>query len=637
MEAASPVVLRGEFGAAGRRAARYALTLTRSELHVQRLTAGPGDERRLVVPLRHVLECRPVKGPTAAAAGRPEGRPEEGRPEEGRPQEEGEDDQAAYFALYCYPPRKRRAVVGVSRGRQRLVKTFRVDGGGSRPENQATAERWTTAVRCLLLGVELPGEGEITPSLLPRPRRLLFFVNPHSGRSLAMSYCENHILPMILEANISYNLICTEYQNHARELVQEIKLDEWDGIVIVSGDGLLYEVINGLMERPDWEKAIQMPVGILPAGSGNALAAAVNHNAGYGMALGEELLVNCTLLLCRGLASPMDLVSVTTASGRRHFSFLSVAWGFVADVDIESEKYRGVGSARFSVGTLVCLASLRRYRGRLSYLPAGGRPKRALCRSITTQANSPAPAQLPPLGRASSETGLWRGAPADSPSPFAACEGFSFEGASLPPEGEEEDEVEGDHLPGGGAAGDRISRKGAGGAAGDWGSGGGTPLGDFASPSPSPCSSSPPPPPPLPQDGLVPPLGQPVPPHWETVEGDFVLVLAIYQTHLGADLLAAPFARFAEGALHLCYVRAGISRRALLRLFLAMGRGAHFSLGCPHLFCVPALAFRLEPLTPRGVMTVDGERVEYGPLQAQVHRGLAQLITGVPADTSNGL
>ncbi|GCB85304.1 hypothetical protein scyTo_0025961, partial [Scyliorhinus torazame] len=138
------------------------------------------------------------------------------------------------------------------------------------------------------------------------------------------------------------------------------------------------------------------------------------------------------------------------------------------------------------------------------------------------------------------------------------------------------------------------------------------------------------------QDALLPPLDQPVPPHWETVEGDFVLVLAIYQTHLGADLMAAPFARFSERCLHLCYVKAGISRRALLRLFLAMEKGTHFDLQCPHLFCVPALAFRLEPLSARGTITVDGERVEYGPLQAQVHGGLARLITGVPANT-NGL
>lgn len=33
-----------------------------------------------------------------------------------------------------------------------------------------------------------------------------------------------------------------ERQNHARELVQGLNLSEWDGIITVSGDGVLYEV-----------------------------------------------------------------------------------------------------------------------------------------------------------------------------------------------------------------------------------------------------------------------------------------------------------------------------------------------------------------------------------------------------------
>lgn len=37
------------------------------------------------------------------------------------------------------------------------------------------------------------------------------------------------------------------------------------------------QVINGLMEREDWQEAIQTPLGILPGGSGNALAASVHH------------------------------------------------------------------------------------------------------------------------------------------------------------------------------------------------------------------------------------------------------------------------------------------------------------------------------------------------------------------------
>lgn len=66
------------------------------------------------------------------------------------------------------------------------------------------------------------------------------------------------------------------------------------------------------------------------------------------MCLRESLLLNCCFLLCRGGVRPMDVVSVTTspppssnnhsAASRRLFSFLSVAWGFVSDVDIESER-----------------------------------------------------------------------------------------------------------------------------------------------------------------------------------------------------------------------------------------------------------------------------------------------------------
>lgn len=41
-----------------------------------------------------------------------------------------------------------------------------------------------------------------------------------------------------------------ERQNHARELVQGLSLSEWDGIVTLSGDGLLFEVKG---EHPNTE------------------------------------------------------------------------------------------------------------------------------------------------------------------------------------------------------------------------------------------------------------------------------------------------------------------------------------------------------------------------------------------------
>lgn len=467
---------------------------------------------------------------------------------------------------------------------------------------------------------------------------MLLLVNPFGGRGLAWQWCKNHVLPMISEAGLSFNLIQTERQNHARELVQGLNLSEWDGIVTVSGDGLLHEVLNGLLQRPDWEEAVKTPMGILPCGSGNALAGAINQHGGFEPALGIDLLLNCSLLLCRGGSHPLDLLSVTLASGSRCFSFLSVAWGFVSDVDIQSERFRALGSARFTLGTVLGLATLHTYRGRFSYLPA------------TVEPASPAPAHG--LPRAKSELTL-----APAPAPPVAHSPLHRSVSDLPlplplPQPALTSPGSPEPLP-------ILSLNGGGPElAGEWGGAGDAPLSpDPLLPSPpgtpkaaqlSPISEgasemaassglpSPTPGAPVaisaggPPDHLLPPLGTPLPPGWVTMEGDFVLILAILPSHLGADLVAAPHARFDDGLVHLCWVRSGISRTALLRLFLAMERGNHFSLGCPHLGYAAARAFRLEPLTPRGVLTVDGEQVEYGPLQAQVHPGLGTLLTGPP-------
>ncbi|XP_030053628.1 sphingosine kinase 2 [Microcaecilia unicolor] len=571
-------LLHGEFGAYPSKGERYALSLTCTALHIQRLVPKPeGEDQRTVVALREVAGCQ-----TLSIAS---------------------DTPAAYFSIYAYPRKKRKVAMGSSRTRQRLVRTFQVDGTVDYAQNQAVAERWAVAIKCLLLGVPIGSETEISPGLLPGPRRLLLLVNPQGGRGLALQHCHAHILPMISDAGISFNLIQTERQNHARELVQSLSLDEWNGIVIISGDGLLYEVINGLIERPDWKEAIRKPIGILPCGSGNALAGAINFSGGFEQALALELLLNCTLLLCHGGVEPMDLASITTCSGTRSFSFLSVAWGFISDVDIESEKYRHMGSARFTLGTAVRLASLRTYRGRLSYLPAtdGHRP---ISRSITLAANGSLTniQQHAPLHRTISDMGLCeeRNVVTKRNSPTSVTDTGelpSFE-ASPSPALLDSDSFTFDTAPGAPPSDTRCT--------------------EFAN---TRQMYGPP-------DDLLVPLDEPVPQDWVTLEGDFVLVLAVYQTHLGADLFVAPFTSFGEGLIHLFFVKAGISRAALIRLFLAMERGSHFELEYPHFTHLPVRAFRLEPLTHKGILTVDGERVEYGPIQGQIHRRMCNLITG---------
>ncbi|KAM9780492.1 sphingosine kinase 1 [Neosynchiropus ocellatus] len=524
-------LLSGEFSDLLHDRVRYSVSLTERALTVRRTSSPPGGAS-VVFSLTDCVGCRSSRGPDGS-------------------------DVGAYFTAYFYPFKRRWMSAGVAR--QRVEQCFRVALVQDPLRNLREAEKWARAIRDACLRQKPRREG-VLYSEVRRPCRVMILVNPNSGRGQALQLFTGHMRGMLTEAAVPYTLVITEHQNHARDLVRKTDLSQWDALVIMSGDGLLFEVINGLMDREDWQQAIQVPLGILPGGSGNALAASVHHYSQAPPAWNEELLLSCGFMLCKGLVGPLDLVSIRLASRRRLFSFLSLAWGFVADVDIESEKYRHVGAIRFLMGTLVRLASLRVYQGRLAYLPV--REARRHSRGKPHLLPSSAP-------------------------PPSLC-------SSVPAPNQTS------RLDGNGTVSDQNAVTGQ---------------------KPDPSSSL--------VDSLLPELDQPLPETWTVVkEEDFVLVLAIYQSHLAEDLWTAPGALADDGVIHLFYVTAGISRPALLRLFLAMEKGAHLACGCPHLVYEKVKALRLEPVSPEGMITVDGEMVEYGPVQAQIHPGLARLIGG---------
>lgn len=46
---------------------------------------------------------------------------------------------------------------------------------------------------------------------------------------------------------------------------------------------------------------------------------------------------------------PFDMAVMDTCDGQRLFSFLTLEWAIIADVDCDSEKYRFLGGTRFTV------------------------------------------------------------------------------------------------------------------------------------------------------------------------------------------------------------------------------------------------------------------------------------------------
>ncbi|GMF19537.1 unnamed protein product [Phytophthora lilii] len=125
-------------------------------------------------------------------------------------------------------------------------------------------------------------------------------------------------------------------------------------------------VVQGLMKRPDWNAAIRQPIGIIPGGSGNGLAHSITHQS-------EEKgkPVNAAYVLAKGDPHDLDITSVRNGK-ETTYSFLSLEWASIADVDVGSEKLRMLGGLRFTVAFVNQLVFQRpEYPGKIWYLDEG--------------------------------------------------------------------------------------------------------------------------------------------------------------------------------------------------------------------------------------------------------------------------
>lgn len=195
-------------------------------------------------------------------------------------------------------------------------------------------------------------------------QKFLVFINPNSGAGKAHQIFTESIEPMFRLAGVQYDVKITERAMYTHDYVRDTDNTSYTGIIICAGDGLLYEVVNGLVARRDWPTIAQrITLGIVPCGSGNGLVATMNHK------VKGDPIINAGLAIIRNNTSKMDLVRVQTETKTIH-SFLSITWGYMAAVDIRSEAIKSwAGNARFTIWALKDLLFLKQYKATVSYLP----------------------------------------------------------------------------------------------------------------------------------------------------------------------------------------------------------------------------------------------------------------------------
>ena len=111
--------------------------------------------------------------------------------------------------------------------------------------------------------------------------RYLVMVNPFSGTKRGLETYHNVVKKMLNERGVDHDVLVTTKAGHAIERVMddyELKegekdLEEYDGIVVMGGDGILSEVLQGLRTRKDYDEIMKrLKFGIVGCGELNLVA-----------------------------------------------------------------------------------------------------------------------------------------------------------------------------------------------------------------------------------------------------------------------------------------------------------------------------------------------------------------------------
>ena len=176
-------------------------------------------------------------------------------------------------------------------------------------------------------------------------KRILVILNPCSGQGKGKRLWEKKVRGWFDASGLGYTFRETEAPGDARDLARNVDFDVFDALVIIGGDGTLHEVCNGLFRREDSERAKEVALGMVPTGSGNGFAASV----------GSRNVDTALWAILKNKRSPMDIVSVLQPQPqqqqhKRWFMCLTTTFGFIADLDLNTEHLRFLGGVRFTLG-----------------------------------------------------------------------------------------------------------------------------------------------------------------------------------------------------------------------------------------------------------------------------------------------
>ena len=287
----------------------------------------------------------------------------------------------------------------------------------------------------------------------------------------------------------------------------------------------------------------------------------------------EYSMLNAVYQILRGGVQSIDLATVTTPN-ETYYMFTALTWGMVADADIESESFRFLGGElRELLGAMKSILRKRVYHGRLSYLPINSATTTTVCIQNSIKQETSIKDQH------SYEQDV---------KSYDQQENVSHQ--------REESDIN--------------SRKG----------GLEDNSGDSKIQTTADISEDVAPTNTAPSSSILPSLADPIPNEWVTREDDFLTVVVGMPPLITSKFFIHPDAVLGSGNFNVVIMDNSISRGNLLRALMGMETGEYVNY--PYVNIVQTRACRIEPMSETGRIVVDGEEVNYGPIQMEINKSI---------------
>ncbi|MDM8532119.1 diacylglycerol kinase family lipid kinase [Anaerolineales bacterium HSG25] len=127
-------------------------------------------------------------------------------------------------------------------------------------------------------------------------KRVKVILNPITGHPSGTAKVVK-IEQALQQAQLDYSLAVTKHPQHGIELARQAALEGWPIIAAAGGDGTVSEVVNGIMQTADEPDKLDPKLGIIPTGTANDLATALQlpkdiQTACQRLANGKSMLID---------------------------------------------------------------------------------------------------------------------------------------------------------------------------------------------------------------------------------------------------------------------------------------------------------------------------------------------------------